>query len=89
MPKLLIIQYLKTWYLDGNNVRVVCEILFRSPQHFERYALQFKTASIIQERKPYLDDLKESFIPSCFEGRGWDKLLREFPRICDPLVREF
>ena len=37
----------------------------------------------------YLNDLKDSFIPSCFKGRGWDKLLGEFPRICDPLIREF
>ena len=32
-----------------------------------------------------LADLKESFIPSCFEGRGWDKLLG----VCEPLIREF
>ena len=37
----------------------------------------------------YVDDLKNSFIPSCFEEWGWDKLLGEFPRICDPLIREF
>ena len=37
----------------------------------------------------YLNDLQNSFIPSCFEGWGWDKLLGEFLRICDPLIREF
>ena len=61
--------------------------LFRFPQHFERYALQFKNAPIIQKRLVYLG-LQNSFIPSCFEGRGWDKLLGEFPKICDPLIRD-
>ena len=37
----------------------------------------------------YLDDLQNFFIPSCFEGWSWAKLLGEFPRICDPLIREF
>ena len=37
----------------------------------------------------YLNDLQNSFIPSCFEGWGWDKLLGEFLGICDPLIREF
>ena len=63
--------------------------LFRSLQHFERYVLQFKTAPIIQERQVYLNDLKDSFIPSCFEGQAWDKLLGEVLRICDPLIKEF
>ena len=53
--------------------------LFRSPQHFERYALQFETAPIIQERHVHLANLKDSFIPRCFKGRGWDKLLGESP----------
>ena len=34
-------------------------------------------------------DLKDTFIPSCFEGRGWDKLLSDLPGVCDPLIREF
>ena len=63
--------------------------LFLSPQHFERYALQFKTTPIIQGRQVHLVDLQDSFIPSCFEGWGWDKLLCEFPRICAPLIRDF
>ena len=37
----------------------------------------------------HLDDLWNSFIPSCFEGQGWSKLLGKFPRIYDPLIREF
>ena len=37
----------------------------------------------------HLVDLQDSFIPSCFEGWGWDKLLCEFPRICAPLIRDF
>jgi len=37
----------------------------------------------------HLADLKDSFIPSCFEGWGWDKLLCEFPGICDPLIKYF
>ena len=34
-------------------------------------------------------DLKDTFIPSCFKGRGWDKLLSDLPGVCDPLIREF
>ena len=34
-------------------------------------------------------DLKDTFIPSCFEGRGWDKLLSDLPGVCEPLIREF
>ena len=36
-----------------------------------------------------LVDLKESFIPSCFEGRGREKLLGDLPGVCKPLIREF
>ena len=36
-----------------------------------------------------LINLKESFIPSCFEGRGWEKLLGDLPEVCEPLIREF
>ena len=36
-----------------------------------------------------LVDLKDSFIPSYFEGRGWEKLLGDLPRVCEPLIREF
>ena len=37
----------------------------------------------------YLDDLQNFFIPRCFEGQAWDKLLGEVLRICDPLIKEF
>ena len=33
--------------------------------------------------------MKDTFIPSCFEGRGWDKLLSDLPAVCEPLIREF
>ena len=36
-----------------------------------------------------LVDLKDTFIPKFFEGRGWDKLLSDLPRVCEPLIREF
>ena len=32
MPNLLVIQYLKTLYLGGNHVRVVCERVWRKAQ---------------------------------------------------------
>ena len=34
-------------------------------------------------------DLKDTFIPNCFEGRGWDKLLSDLLAVCEPLIREF
>ena len=33
-------------------------------------------------------DLKDTFIPNCFKGRGWDKLLSDLPVVCEPLIRE-
>ena len=36
-----------------------------------------------------LEDLRDTFIPNCFEGRGWDKLLSGLPAVCEPLIREF
>ena len=36
-----------------------------------------------------LVDLKDSFITSCFEGRGWDKLLGDLLGVCEPLIKEF
>ena len=62
---------------------------FRSTKHFERYTQFYMKAPIIQERFVDLVDLKDYFIPSCFQGRGWDKLLSDLPRVCDPLIREF
>ena len=34
-------------------------------------------------------DLKDTFIPDCFEGKGWDKLLSGLPAVFKPLIREF
>ena len=36
-----------------------------------------------------LEDLKDTFIPSCFEGRGWEKLLCDLLVVCELLIREF
>ena len=44
--------------------------LSRSVQHFERYKDSFMKGTIIQERFVNLVDLKNTFIPTCFEGRG-------------------
>ena len=62
---------------------------FRSPQHFERYTQFYLKAPIIQERFVDLVDLKDTFIPSCLHDTGWDKLLSDLPRVCEPLIREF
>ena len=63
--------------------------LFRSVQHFERYRDSFLKGTIIQERFVDLRDLKDTFIPDSFEGRGWDKLLSDPPAVCESLIREF
>ena len=55
--------------------------LFRSVQHFERYRDSFLRGTIIQEMFVDLGDLKDTFIPGCFEGRGWDKLLCDLPAV--------
>ena len=34
-------------------------------------------------------DLKDTFIPICFEGKGWEKLLSGLPEVCEPLIRKF
>ena len=34
-------------------------------------------------------DLKDTFIPTCFEGKGLEKLLSDLSRVCEPLIREF
>ena len=62
---------------------------FRSLQHFERYRDFYLRATIIQERFVDLMDLKDTIIPSCFEGKGWERLLSDLPRMCEPLIREF
>ena len=71
----------KTLKMDHN--------LFRSVQHFERYRDSFLKGTIIQERFVDLRDLKDTFIPDSFEGRGWDKLLSDLPAVCEPLIKEF
>ena len=43
---------------------------FRSPHHFERYRDFYLKAPLIQERFFDLVDVKDTFIPSCFEGKG-------------------
>ena len=63
--------------------------LFRSVQHFERYKDSFMKGTIIQERFVDLVDLKDTFILTCFEGRGWEKLLSGLPGVCESLIREF
>ena len=63
--------------------------LFRSVQHFERCKDSFMKGTIIQERFVDLVDLKDTFILTCFEGRGWEKLLSGLPGVCEPLIREF
>ena len=63
--------------------------LFRYVSHFERYKNFFLKAGIIQERYVNLEDLRDIFIPNCFEGRGWEKLLSDLPVVCEPLIREF
>ena len=42
--------------------------LSRSVQHFERYKDSFMKGTIIQERFVNLVDLKNTFIPTCFEA---------------------
>ena len=44
--------------------------LFRSIQHFERYKDSYMKGTIIQERFVDQVDLKDTFIPTCFEGKG-------------------
>ena len=63
--------------------------LFRFVHHFERYRDSFMKGTIIQERFVDLGALKDTFIPGCFEGRRWDKLLSDLPVVCEPLIREF
>ena len=62
--------------------------LFRSVQHFERYKDSFMKGTIIHKRFVDLVDLKDTFIPTCFEGRGWEKLLSVLLGVCEPLIRE-
>ena len=36
-----------------------------------------------------LANLKDYFIPDCFQDRGWDKFLGDLLGVCEPLIREF
>ena len=63
--------------------------MFRSVQHFERYKDSFMKGTIIQERFVDLVDLKDTFIPTCFEGRGQENLLSGLPGVCESLIKEF
>ena len=62
---------------------------FHSTKHFERYNQFFGKAPIIQERFVDLADLKDYFIPGCFQYRGQDKFFGDLPRVCEPLIHEF
>ena len=62
---------------------------FKSPQHFERYTQFYLKTPIIQERFMDLVDLRDTFIPKCFQDSGWDKLLSDLSRVYDPLIKEF
>ena len=62
---------------------------FRSPQHFERYTQFYLKTPIIQERFVALVDLRDTFIPSCLQDRGWNKLLSDLLGVCEILIREF
>ena len=63
--------------------------LFRFVSHFERYKNFFLKAGVIQERYVDWEDLRDTFIPSCFEGRGRERLLSDFLVVCEPLIKEF
>ena len=62
---------------------------FRSLRHFERYRDFYLKATIIQERFVDLMDLKDTFIPSYFEGRGWERLLSDLPECVSLLSENF
>ena len=79
----------KTTAKKGDNRLKMENTKFRSLQHFERYTQVYIKATIIQERFVDLVDLKDTFIPCCFKGKGWDKLLSDLPGVCEPLIREF
>ena len=79
----------KTTAKKGDKRMKMDNTKFRSTNHFERYTQFYLKAPTIQERFVDLVDLKNTCIPSCFQDRGWDKLLRDLPRVCEPLIREF
>ena len=79
----------KTTAQRGNKRKHMDETQFRSTQDFKRYNQNFEKAPIIQKRFVDLFDLMYYFIPSCFEGKGWEKLLIDLPRVYEPLIQEF
>ena len=79
----------KTTAKKGDKRRKMHNTKFKSPYHFDRYRDFYLKEPLIQERFIDLVDLKDTFIPSCFEGRGWDKLLSDLLGVCDPLIMEF
>nr|XP_023872555.1 uncharacterized protein LOC111985138 [Quercus suber] len=79
----------KTLAKKANKILKMDDNLFRFVQHFERYRDSFMKGTIIQERFVDSSDLRDTFIPECFKGRGWDKLLSDLPAVCEPLIREF
>ena len=79
----------KTTAQRGNKRKRVDETQFHSTQDFKQYNQNFEKAPIIQKRFVDLVDLKYYFIPSYFEGRGWEKLLINLPRFYEPLIQEF
>ena len=79
----------KTTAQRGDKRKCVDETWLRSTQHFERYNQHFEKAPIIQERFMDLVDLEDYFILSCFEERGWEKILGDLLGVCEPLIWEF
>ena len=62
---------------------------FKSLQHFERYRDFYLRATIIQKIFLDLMDLKDTFIQSCFKGRGWERLLSDLLGMSETLIKEF
>ena len=79
----------KTTTKKGDKRLKMDNTTFRSSQHFERYTQFYLKAPIIQERFVDLVDFRDTFIPSCLQDRGWNKLLSDLPGVCEPLIREF
>ena len=79
----------KTTIQKADKMKKMDNTRFKSTKHFERYNQFYEKAPIIQERFMDLADLKDYFIARCFQDRGWDKLLGDLPRVCEPLIREF
>ena len=63
---------------------------WKRPSFFPPNTLSYTTSTL--RRLQYnvdLVDLMGYFILSCFEERGWEKLLGDLPRVCEPLIRKF